>query len=223
MTLAMLNLVRRRFALLRKEGGFTLVEIVIAISLLSILITLFAMMLSTTVARSSTIAEQATLESQGRAVVDVLAADLKQATCSGSTAPIVTASGTALTFYSPDRLSPYHLREIFYQLSGGVLTRRVSFSQFTGGPTTTTWGTMSAGTPVTALSSVANAAIFDFSDNSSPTPVDLSPGGAAVTAANLDNIAEADVSLVLSPTGGRGTGNVTVQAQISLRTPLCTN
>lgn len=223
MTSATISFLGGRLALLRKESGFTLVEIVIGIGLLSILITLFAMMLSTTVARSSTIAEQATLEAQGRAVVDLLAADLKQATCNGSTAPIVTASGNALTFYTPDRLSPYHLREVFYQLSGGVLTRRVSVSQFTGGPTTTNWGTMSASTAVIALQSVANTTIFDFSDNSSPTPVDLSPGGTAVTAANLDNIAEADVSFVLSPKGGRGTGKVTVQAQISLRTPLCTN
>ena len=94
-------------ALRRDESGFTLIELLTVLSILVVVVTAFTLVLQTTLTRGSTITEHATLESEGRAVVDTMAAELRQAACNGTVNPIVTASHTQLTFYTPDRQTPF--------------------------------------------------------------------------------------------------------------------
>jgi type II secretory pathway pseudopilin PulG len=202
--------------LLHDERGFSLVEITIGVALLTLLFALATMILQSTIARSSTLTEQATLEVQGRAAVDAMASELRQAACLGTTPPIVTATNTALTFYSPDRGSPYHMREIFYTLSSGALTRQVAVSANTS--SSASWGAMTLGTAATALSSISSTTAFDYFSSSSTTSL-LS--GSAVPAASLDDISTVTILLTLVPRGGHGGQSVTLQAKVALRTPTC--
>lgn len=201
--------------LLKDERGFSLVEITIGVALLAMLFALCTMILQSTIARSSTLTEQATLEVQGRAVVDTLASELRQASCLGTTPPVVTATTTALTFYSPDRGSPYHMRELFYSLSGGKLTRQVALSANTS--SSASWGTMTLGTAATALSSVSSTTAFDYFDGSGNDLL----SGSSVPAGSLDDIVTATIMLTLVPKGGHGGQSVTLQSKVALRTPTC--
>lgn len=199
----------------------SLVELLIAMSLLAILIASFAALLQTTVTRSSALATQMTLQSVGRTAIDSLAADLRQSVCFNSTSPIVAGSGTVLTFYSPDRQIPYHMREIFYTLSNGTLTRRITTSTGTSanyGTFTPPWGALTSGPSGPVADSITNAIAFMFYD-SSGNPI--STNGSAVSSGQLPNIATIRVSLTLAPKGARGSGLTTVEANISLRTPTC--
>jgi prepilin-type N-terminal cleavage/methylation domain-containing protein len=201
----------------RDEGGFTLVEMLVTLTVLSVLVTAFSLVFQTTITRSATLTERAALESEGRATVDTLAADLRQATCNGQTAPVVAANGTSVTFYTPDRQTPYHLREVSYTLAGGVLSeKQVTSTDNDGAP----WVLPAIGSAasVTRVHNITNSPIFDFEDNNG---VDLSPGGAAVTAANLPNIDSATVTLVLQPKASHSVNPVFVQEAVDLRQASC--
>jgi prepilin-type N-terminal cleavage/methylation domain-containing protein len=202
---------------MRDEGGFTLVEMLVTLVVLSILVTAFSLVFQTTITRSATLTEHATLESEGRALVDTIANELRQSACNNTTPPIVSASGTTLTFYTPDRATPYHLREVSYVLSGGKVTEQQVASTNTGDATTTSWTmpALSSGTTVTKVASVSTQYPFDFSDVSGN---DLSVNGAAVTAANLDDIAYVTLQLDLIPKNSHSVQPVHVQTTVTLRT-----
>jgi prepilin-type N-terminal cleavage/methylation domain-containing protein len=203
--------------LLKDERGFSLVEITIGVALLAMLFALATMILQSTIARSSTLTEQATLEVQGRAVVDTIASDLRQAVCFGTTPPIVTATTTALTFYTPDRGTPYHMRELYYTLSGGTLTRQAAVSTNTSA--NATWGTMTLGTAATALSSISSTTAFGYLDSTGANLL----SGSSVPAGSLDDISTVTILLTLVPKGGHGGQSVTLQAKVALRTPTCSS
>src|SRR5581483_10237381 len=140
--------------------------------------------------------------------------ELQSAVCNGTTQPITSASGTQVTFTTPDRQQPYHLQQISYTLAGGVFSRQVALSTNTGGPP---WA-MGTTRASTSIDSVTNPVVFDFVSSSG---TDLSPGGAAVSAANLPNIAKVTMTLIVVPANSRGSGSLTVQSSASLRTPIC--
>lgn len=201
----------------RDESGFTLVEMLVTLTVLSVLVTAFSLVFQTTITRSATLTERAALESEGRATVDTLASELRQATCNGQVAPIVAANGTSVTFYTPDRKTPYHLREISYTLSGGVLSEKQVTSSDNDGPP---WVIAAIGgaPSVTRVHNITNSPIFDFEDNNG---VDLSPGGAAVTATNLPNVDSATVTLVLQPKASHNINPVFVQESVDVRQASC--
>ena len=191
-----------------------LLDVLTAMVLVSVVVAAFAGIFTSVVRRDTTLQRQATLASTARPMLDSMAAELQSAVCNGTTQPITSASGTQVTFTTPDRQQPYHLQQIFYTLASGVFSRQVALSTNTGGPPWT-MGTVRASTSV---DSVTNAAVFDFISSSG---TDLSPGGAAVSSANLPNIAKVTMTLVVVPTASNGAGSLTVQSSASLRTPLC--
>jgi hypothetical protein len=147
-------------------------------------------------------------------MLDTMAAELQSAMCNGTTQPITVANGTQVTFTSPDRQQPYHLQQITYTLASGVLTRQLALSTNTGGPP---W-TMGTASSTDLVQSVTNSVVFDFLSSSG---TDLSPGGTAVSAANLPNIAKVTMTLVVAPPPSNGTASLTAQTSASLRTPTC--
>ena len=196
------------------EQGFTLIELLAACLLIGVVVAAFAGLFTSVEQRNSTLQQQAVLASTARPMLDSLAAELESAQCNGTTQPITAASGTQLTFTTPDRQQPYHLQKITYTLAGGVFSRTLATSTNTGGPP---W-TMGTAATTGSVSSVTNPVIFDFLSSSGQ---DLSPGGATVSAANLPNIARVTMTLVVTPTASHGTGSLTTQSAASLRTPLC--
>jgi prepilin-type N-terminal cleavage/methylation domain-containing protein len=194
-------------ARLRSEGGFTLIELVSAMAVFSILIAAFAQLLGTTVIRSGRTQEQSTLQTEVRAGVDALASDLRQALCNDTTPPVTAASPSQITFYSPDRLTPYHLRQVSYRVSGGSFQRAFATSTNTGGPP---WTMPALGGWSTLSGSITNASPFTYFDATN------------VVTATAANVARVDITLSAIPAGATGSdGLTTYTSSVDLRTPTC--
>ena len=159
----------------------------------SILVAAFAQLLGTTVIRSGRTQEQSTLQTEVRAGVDTLASDLRQALCNNTTPPVTVAGPSQITFYTPDRLTPYHLRQVSYRLSGGSLQRAFATSTNTGGPP---WTMPALGGWATLVGSITNANPFTYYDATNTV---------TTTAAN---VARVDVTLTATPAGSTGSDGV---------------
>ena len=211
----------------RGEDGFTLIELLAAMLLISAVFAAFAGTFSMVEQRDNTLQGQAVLATTARPMLDTMASELESAMCNGTTQPITTANGTQLSFTTPDRQQPYHLQQITYTLSNGVLTRQVALSTNTGGPP---W-TMGAAQTTNTVNSVTNSVVFDFRKQPPPgdqfgqndPSLDLSPNGAAVSAANLPLIREVTMLLTVVPFASSGTGSLTTQSSATLRTPTCSS
>ena len=203
----MLSKLRRRLAL-GSEGGFTLVEMIAAIAVLSALVAMFGELLSVTITRSGRSSEQSTLQTEARAALDTFTSDLRQALCNNTTPPVTTASATQVTFTSPDRLTPYHLRQVSYRLSGGSFQVATATSTNTGGPP---WTMPALGAWRTLVSSVTNTNAFVYYDASNPPVVTTTPS----------LVARADLSLSITPFASPGDGATTFKQSVNLRTPTC--
>ena len=123
---------------LRSEDGFSVIELMVSIAVLGIFFAAFSTVVSSAIRNGSEVQEQAVLQTEVRAAVDSLVADLRQATIAGDTtlSRISTATGTQLTFLSPDRAQPMHLRRISYRVTGGELQRALATSTNTAAPWT---------------------------------------------------------------------------------------
>ena len=192
------------------EAGFTLVEMISAMAILTILVAAFVQLLSLTITRSGRTQEQSTLQTEVRAGVDALASDLRQAMCNGATVPLTTASGSQVTFFSPDRQTPYHLRQVSYQLTGGGLFQRAFVtSTNTAGPpwTMPTLGSATWSTVFGSVTSTNPFTYYDVSNNSTAT---------------LANIARVDIDVTVAPHGTTGSdGTTSYSTSVDLRTPTC--
>ncbi len=184
------------------EDGFLLVELLTTIAVFGIFIGAVSLIFSSAIRSSSQSSDQAIVQSEARAAIDTLGGELRQG-YSDSTFPsgqiwLKTMTGTTLTFYTPDRSSPFHLREVSYQLSGGKLQRAFVTSTNTGAGPWVVGGTAlqsaSLGAWSTQVGSVTNATVFTYWDSSTPP----------VQTATAANVARVVVTLAVSPTGGQG-------------------
>lgn len=127
---------RRLAHRLRAEDGVTLIEMLTTMAVLGVFFAVFATVVGSSIRHGTEIQEQAVLQTEVRAAVDSLAADLRQATIAGDTSivRISAATGTQLTFTSPDRGQPMRLRRIAYQVTGGQLQRAIATSAVTAAP-----------------------------------------------------------------------------------------
>jgi len=194
---------------LRSEEGFTLIEMTATIAVLSILVAMFATLLTVTVTRSGRQQEQSTLQTEMRAAVDSFASDLRQALCNNQTPPITTATATQIVFTTPDRQTPYHLRQVSYQVTGGTLQRQSVSSTNTGGPPWTL-PALSTGPVETLVGSITNASpYFTYRDASD-----------AVTS-TLASIARVDIALTTTPKASSGDATTGYSQTVNLRSPTC--
>jgi prepilin-type N-terminal cleavage/methylation domain-containing protein len=168
----MLEWLSKRLA--REESGFTLIEMMMALVVVTLLTTSFATIVTAMIQHSTEISGESVSQTQARFAIDELARDLRQAYVGDGTNGIESISSTAITFDSPDRLTPFHLRRISYQLTGGKLQRQLTTSTNTNGPPWT-WGAVSGW--ATRVDSVTSPTIFTgYSDYA---------GGTTTTTASL--------------------------------------
>lgn len=136
------------------EQGLGMIELLVAMGL-AIGILAFASTYFTSAWQHTAKLEQEIIsQNDARAVLQILNDELRQAyTGQAGLNPIESVSSTAITFYSPDRQSPFKLRKITYQHSGTTLTRSEVLSTNTATP----WNFPTpppAPTPVTVLTNV---------------------------------------------------------------------
>ena len=119
-----------------EQRGISLVEMLVSIAVLGIFFAAFATVVGSAIRSSGEVQQQAVIQTEVRAAVDSLVADLRQATIAGDTslARVSTATGTQLTFLSPDRTQPMRLRQISYRVSGDELQRALATSTNTAAP-----------------------------------------------------------------------------------------
>lgn len=158
------------------EAGFTLVEMLTAMTVFSILVAVFALTFSTSLRHSDEVEEQSSLQVEARAGIAFFAQDLRQAYDGDgnlATSPIESISATQITFLSPDRAVPFHMRRLSYRLSGGQLQRAMATSSDTDGAP---WSIPALGSYRQLASSVVNGTVFTYekADGTTATvPVDV--------------------------------------------------
>ncbi len=127
-------MIRRLRCGARLEGGFTMTEMIVTMFFIGILFAGFATVMTGTLRRSDEVREESTAQAEARNAIDRFAADLRQAySGSDSVWPIVSISSSSIRFYTPDKATPFHLRDVTYRLSGGQLQRQTIRSTDTDG------------------------------------------------------------------------------------------
>ena len=185
------------------EHGFTLPELLVTMSLLAIVLAVFGQMVITTSNTSNRVREQATLQAETRASLDRLTTDLRQATTTTDVSPVGSVSGTAFTFDTPDRSTPFHLRRISYRLVNGTLQRSTTLTTDSDGAP---WVWPAAtGAWIQELGSITNASPFVFYDANSI---------ATTTPASVRSVR---VTLTVAPKQTQG-GSNTYSALVTIRT-----
>ncbi len=178
----------------RREHGFTLIEMLVTMFIVGIVFAAFGLVISTTVRHAALITNESVTQHQVRTALGQLTEDLREATVSSDsdTSPFVTTAGvmssTSLTFYAPDSTystadqTDYHLREISYQLSGGNFQRASSASSNTGGPP---WTLPALGSFVTLVPGVVSSAAFTYYDGNQPPAVTTDPAAVRTVVVTL--------------------------------------
>jgi prepilin-type N-terminal cleavage/methylation domain-containing protein len=189
--------------MIRDERGFTVPELLVTMVLLGIVLSAFGQMLITSSKTSNRVEEQAALQGEVRASIDRLMTDFRQATTSTPTSPVEAVSGTTLTFDSPDRSTPYHLRRIAYRVVNGQLERSSTLSADADGAPWVWPGT--SGPWIPEVTSITNPTPFVYYDGS----------GAVTTDPTL--VHSMRITLTVAPKQLQG-GASTYSSLISIRT-----
>jgi prepilin-type N-terminal cleavage/methylation domain-containing protein len=161
-------MIRGTLARLRREDGFSLTELLVVMPVLAILLAVITGLLVTMLRGNTQTTGQLTQQSTYFPTIDAMMQDVRNAlppTLGGS--PLISGSSTQLVFYSPDEAyatsgttSPFHLREIAYQFSGGALQKQIvtSTNTYSTVTSTTPWGSWTSSAGTFPLSSFPTAA-----------------------------------------------------------------
>jgi prepilin-type N-terminal cleavage/methylation domain-containing protein len=166
--------------LVRDERGFTLTEMMAVIAILGILLAGFMTFITTTITTSTQEQQMTALQTEARAAVEQFASELRTAYAGvDGTWPIEAIGATSIRFTTPQRITPFRLQRIEWQVAAGDLQRRfVSTSDTDGAPWV--WPTaITNATWATRARSIRNAVVFEGLDET---------GAATTTAANVRTV-----------------------------------
>ncbi len=146
----------------KDDDGFTIVEVMVATSILAIVLLIVYLTLNSGVQHAAEAESRVQIEAAVRGVADTFVRDVRQAYTGDPTISRVESMGaTTITFYSPDRAAPYHLRKISYRLVGVDLQRSVTTSTDTDG---VPWVFGTTEPYATVVSDVRNTTLFTYRD-----------------------------------------------------------
>ncbi len=171
---------------LRSDDGFTLVEMLTAMAVFSIVLAMFALVLSSAIRHSGEVEEQSNLQVEARGAITAFTQDLRQV-YDGDADPLTTPieyispTGTEIRFLSPDRLAPFHIRRISYRINAGKFERAMATSTDTDGPPwVLPWVTPPPSSYRKLVGSVTNATVFAYKK------ADGNPATTALTVKTVD-------------------------------------
>jgi prepilin-type N-terminal cleavage/methylation domain-containing protein len=181
---------RRLATTTRRQDGFTLSEMLAALALIGAMFAMFAAVVSSTIKHDSEVREQTTLQTEVRAAIEMLAGELRQAYSGDDTvAPLESISATQITFLSPDRAQPFHMRRISWRLASGKLERAFAASTDTDGAP---WTISALGGWARRAGSITNTTLLTYRDSagnplvpSAATADDVHTVGISVTVATV--------------------------------------
>jgi prepilin-type N-terminal cleavage/methylation domain-containing protein len=155
---------------IRRQGGFTLVELLLAMGLIGVIFALFSVVVSSTLRHGGEVEEQTVLQHQVRGTVERLAQDLRQA-YSGveDSSPIESISASQIQFLSPDRQQPFHLRRLAYRASGTSFQSARAISTDTDGAP---WDIPALGSWTTEFGSLVGTNVFTYLDENGAATAD---------------------------------------------------
>lgn len=210
----------------RREDGFTLVELAVAMPIMLVVMGGLVIMLTTISHWSGQTQELTTLQTEARSAVNTLENGIRGAFIGDGTSPIVTATATSITFYTPDEYattvngsteSSFHLQKVSYNVTGGMLQRQFMTSTNTY-PTAPPWtwpGSMGPWTTVIGQSgSITNSTVFTYytaagAEAAPPTPLTF-------PIADPSGVRAVGIKLTLS-SGGSQPETFTVSDTVALR------
>lgn len=146
----------------RSEAGVTLMELIVTMALMAVLGTGLTAAVQMTSHWSTELQDEAVSQNEIRASFERLAQDLRQAYVGDGTPPVETMTATEITFLSPDRATPFHLRRISYRLVSGRLERAVATSTDTDGAP---WSIPALGPWRKQIGGVVNSTLFVYRDD----------------------------------------------------------
>ena len=165
---------RTRLIAVKNEGGFTLIEMLVVMVMLGITIPMCATTIEAATHQTARVQNQNITMTEVRAGLNLFVSDFQTASYGDTTTtPIVSYSANSITFFSPDRMSPYHMRRVTYSVQGTSLTRRVTTSTNTS-TTGPPWSGISSDTgPIATLfSGLSSTSIFQYcGQNTSPMQI----------------------------------------------------
>jgi prepilin-type N-terminal cleavage/methylation domain-containing protein len=85
---------------LHDERGFTLTELLVAVTIGMVILMAAFMVLDRTISASGQIADRTEALQRGRTAMDLMTRELRSQVCLGTTKPIVSGNDTSVTFYS---------------------------------------------------------------------------------------------------------------------------
>ena len=162
------------------ERGFTMMELVVVMPMLTVLLGAIVFGMTTLMKWNDQAREQTTQQSTVRATLTQMVKELRSAMpASSGTAPIVAnATATSISFFVPDRTTvtsginvPFRLTEVAYTFSNGSLYRQAVTS-------TNTYTQVSATPPVAWTSALGTFPLASWPVSTSWNPV-LGPATAA--------------------------------------------
>ena len=119
-----------------ESGGFTIVEMLSAMTIFGLVLAAFSMVMSSTIRHSGEVEQQSNLQVEARSAITTVSQDLRQVYDGDddvATSPIEAIAATQVTFLTPDRAAPFHLRRVTYRLNAGKLERAFVTSTDTDG------------------------------------------------------------------------------------------
>ena len=189
---------------LRRESGFTLVELMVAMMIGTMTILAVYGVLDTSIKQSSKIAGRVNATQRGRIAMDTITRQLRSQVCYSATVPaLVSGTDTAVRFHVDltDGAKPIEQHEIFYNSTARTLTERVwpGVGSPLSFPTQTvsrqiTDGVMQRPAP--------NAPIFRYyayNTANPPRPATLLP--TPLSATDLARVARIEIGFVTLPPG----------------------
>jgi type II secretory pathway pseudopilin PulG len=207
------------------QAGFTLVELLVSMTLGMIVLTALMALVQTSQRVTTTNTQRSDATQRGRLAMEQIMQGLRSQVClkASATSPqttVTAGSDTSITFFAniaaPDKANsglpaPFAPKLITYSYGGGTITEQASDNTSTAAGVYTFPTVNRTRTVLTDASQVSATPIFRFYGYKTDGSIDSTPLPTPLAAADLPKVAKIDIDYVSKPTDN--TSNTAVQTE----------